>query len=351
MKYSNKISIIIPLYNREYLIVATIHSILAQTNGNFECIIIDDCSTDNSFSIVSDLIKDDSRFILKHRISAKKGASVCRNEGIDLASGDYLMFVDSDDLMDPKCIQQRLDLISQKAKQDFYVFNVALFNHENYYADYLCADITAKNDIEGFIKYTGGWHTSSTLFSAGFLKMNHYFEEEALSWQDVEFHIRALLKTDKYIKFQKSFPDVFIRISDFSRISNNKWTLKKLSSRVKTITMLDYLIFKKVGDKLRLDFFYFYFRYLEIAARTLNAKKFLEILAIAAHNENQSESMAFKIMKIYLKIQNFLSTNNMSFLGSVLFRISRILLGKKLTIPQKKMKLKKSINIKERLEI
>lgn len=91
-----KISIIIPNYNYGRYIDDALKSVLAQKFNDWECIVIDDASTDDSIKIIKKYIKKDSRFKL---IQSKKhiGTSSSRNKGLDAAQGDYIAFLDSDD--------------------------------------------------------------------------------------------------------------------------------------------------------------------------------------------------------------------------------------------------------------
>jgi glycosyltransferase involved in cell wall biosynthesis len=100
------VSIIIPIYNRETLIQETIQSIKAQTYTNWECIIVDDGSTDNTVNYTKELIEGDLRFQLYERpIEIIKGPSACRNYAFKKAKGDYIQFFDSDDIMHPEHLQ------------------------------------------------------------------------------------------------------------------------------------------------------------------------------------------------------------------------------------------------------
>ena len=93
------VSIIIPAYNQSSLISETLNSVLNQTYINWECIIVDDGSTDNTTEIVKKYTVGDSRFKLKNRPQKKlKGANACRNYGFKLSKGEYVLFLDSDDI-------------------------------------------------------------------------------------------------------------------------------------------------------------------------------------------------------------------------------------------------------------
>ena len=91
------ISIIIPIFNRQHLIEETLNSIKAQTYTNWECIIVDDGSTDDTYNVTSNLIKGDNRFQLYNRpLDFAKGPSSCRNYAITKMTGNYIQFFDSD---------------------------------------------------------------------------------------------------------------------------------------------------------------------------------------------------------------------------------------------------------------
>lgn len=97
-----KISIIVPVYRVEKYIRKCIESILAQTYSNWELILIDDGSPDNSGSICDEFAKIDSRVHVYHK--ENKGVSSARNLGLDCATGDFIMFVDSDDWITDDCL-------------------------------------------------------------------------------------------------------------------------------------------------------------------------------------------------------------------------------------------------------
>ena len=97
---SEKVSIIIPNYNRAHLILHTLKSIKNQDYLNWECLIIDDHSADNSIEVISGFIKDDKRYSLYIRPKNRsKGANACRNYGFELSEGFYVQWFDSDDIM------------------------------------------------------------------------------------------------------------------------------------------------------------------------------------------------------------------------------------------------------------
>ena len=103
------VSIIIPLYNAELYIAATIESALNQTYNNTEIIVIDDGSKDCSFEAAKKYASERVKVIRQDN----KGASAARNHGIKIAKGDYIQFLDADDLLDKNKIEQQLNTLLQ----------------------------------------------------------------------------------------------------------------------------------------------------------------------------------------------------------------------------------------------
>ena len=107
------ISIIVSTYNRERLIAETLHSVLAQEYENWECIVVDDGSWENTAAVVEEYILKDKRFRFYNRPETKtKGASACRNYGLEMAKGELIQFLDDDDLMDEFKLEKQVEVYS-----------------------------------------------------------------------------------------------------------------------------------------------------------------------------------------------------------------------------------------------
>ena len=104
------VSIIVPVYNAERFLYATIESILNQSYSNWELIIVDDCSTDNSRTIINDFLKKDKR-IKYFRNSENSKTAITRNNGIKFANGTFLCFLDADDLWDKDKLKKQVDFM------------------------------------------------------------------------------------------------------------------------------------------------------------------------------------------------------------------------------------------------
>ena len=120
INFEDKISVIIPTYNRAKSIIQSINSVLKQTYHNLEVLIIDDCSNDMTASLISNIKDNRIKYI---KLKENKGASFARNLGIKMSTGKYITFQDSDDIYHINKIEkQYLNLIKKKSDFDFCKF-------------------------------------------------------------------------------------------------------------------------------------------------------------------------------------------------------------------------------------
>src|SRR5699024_6516366 len=127
---NTKVSIICPLYNKERYLKETLESVLQQSYSDWELIIVDDGSTDQSIEICEDFMAQNSERVIKlyfrKDLKSNKGASVCRNIGIEKSEGAYIMFLDADDLLTKSCLRDRLSEVYRGEQGfSFYVFSTA----------------------------------------------------------------------------------------------------------------------------------------------------------------------------------------------------------------------------------
>lgn len=125
----NKISIIIPTYNRKDIIINSIQSVLNQTYKNIEVIVIDDCSSDNTDNEINKIKDNRFRYI---KIRKNKGSNYCRNLGIKKATGQYISFLDSDDkMLNNKLEKQIINMKINKSNFDFCKIRIYINNNNN----------------------------------------------------------------------------------------------------------------------------------------------------------------------------------------------------------------------------
>ena len=98
------VSIVVPIYNTAQFLRACLDSIISQSYEDFECILVDDGSVDESLEICKEYAHRDPRFVVIHQDNL--GVSSARNKGIKIARGEYLAFIDSDDWVDPDYLKE-----------------------------------------------------------------------------------------------------------------------------------------------------------------------------------------------------------------------------------------------------
>ena len=114
---TDKISIIIPTYNRGNALIKSLNSVLLQTYHNLEVFVIDDCSTDDTESLISKLKDDRIKYV---KLKENKGANFARNIGIQMSTGKYISFQDSDDIYyKDKIERQYKNIIKKNSDLDF----------------------------------------------------------------------------------------------------------------------------------------------------------------------------------------------------------------------------------------
>lgn len=126
MSISSLVSVITPLYNAEAYIGKTISSVLAQSYSNFELIVVDDSSSDDSCSIVNVFAQLDQRIKLI-KLEKNSGAAVARNTGIEHATGRFIAFLDSDDTWHPEKLEKQLDFMLKNE----YAFTYTKYHQVN----------------------------------------------------------------------------------------------------------------------------------------------------------------------------------------------------------------------------
>lgn len=107
------VSVVTPVYNAENVIGATLGSIFAQTYKNIEIVLVDDCSSDNSQSVIAEYMKKHPE-IVYFRQPVNQGAGAARNKALEIARGQYVAFLDADDLWYPEKTEKQINLLNEK---------------------------------------------------------------------------------------------------------------------------------------------------------------------------------------------------------------------------------------------
>lgn len=222
------VSIIIPHFNRSELLRETVRSVASQSVPNWELIIVDDGSCSSEFSQLRRLETDNIRVL--QRVDGLKGPSRCRNLGTLSAAGEFVLFLDSDDLLAPWCLEQRLLATSRVSAFETPVFPVALFNCRPGDMADLWNDLSGTDDLLRFVQSDPVWHTSGPLWRRSQLLSLGGFDERVMYGDDSHLHLKALLAGMSFRKVLEHPADVFVRRSDHDRITR-RVTSQLIASR------------------------------------------------------------------------------------------------------------------------
>ena len=195
------VSIIIPTFNRASLIAQTLDSIKGQTHTNWECLIIDDGSSDNTREVVQHFISEDARFQYHLRPGDRpKGANACRNYGLELSSGTFINWFDSDDLMHPEKLAIQLEGL-ESLGMPFSVCQSEVFEgHPGNIIGLKHDTIRSGNAFDDFVSKKIVWLTQAPLFRKAIFDQNTHlrFNETLQASQEWEFFSRILFQFPHY---------------------------------------------------------------------------------------------------------------------------------------------------------
>ena len=189
------ISIIIPVFNTENYLIDCLNSVINQTLRNIEIICIDDGSTDNSSKILKTYSKYDDRFVIVNQ--KNKGSGYSRNRGINMSKGQFISFLDSDDMY---YNENALELLYNKAKK-----NKATICGGGMEKVRIIKNQTVSNqtlfDYEGFINYLDyqyDYDYQRFIYKRKFLTKNNLYFPRYLRYQDPPFFIKAMSTAKRF---------------------------------------------------------------------------------------------------------------------------------------------------------
>jgi len=247
------VSVIIPNFNREKLISHTLTSVINQSYQNWEVLVIDDGSTDHSKEVLKKFAEVDPRIRFFDRNRLPNGANTCRNIGIKYALGKYIIFLDSDDLLAPFCIEQRVKFFEENQVFDFVVFPQLFFKKKPYDLTALINIYTKEPSLYRFLNLDTVWLTTQPIWKKEALLLIGGFDEELMSWQDLDLHLRAFSGELQYFYHSKADPDCFWRINHPGKITNYRKILDYIPSRKKVILLASSFLNKKNINKSKVS--------------------------------------------------------------------------------------------------
>jgi len=239
----NKVSIIIPTFNRGTIITETLDSITAQTHLDWECLIIDDGSIDSTESVINDYSLRDDRFIYHKRPRDRtKGANACRNYGFEQCSGEFIQWFDSDDIMLPEKLALKIELLNANPSSDFVVCEGADIGEGNEKPVKIWSLQNEGNLLLNHIRGIVVFGTNGPLFRRSYLENLTLFDESLSIRQEWEFFSRLLMKQPevgflyKVLYHYKTFDSGIRRNNNYARL---KGVIKAERKLLNTINKKD----------------------------------------------------------------------------------------------------------------
>jgi hypothetical protein len=196
-----EITVVTPTKNRLGLLAETMDSVSAQAFQNWEHIVVDDGSDDGTAEALAERSGADPRVRYIPRQGAKAGANVCRNLGLEAAAAPLIVFLDSDDLLEPDCLGRRVAVMQRNQDLDFATFQTGVFvKAVGDLGRVLDAELIG-DDLMRFLFFEAPWQTTSPVWRRTSLERLGGFDESLLSWQDIDLHVRALSAGFRYLRF------------------------------------------------------------------------------------------------------------------------------------------------------
>jgi glycosyltransferase involved in cell wall biosynthesis len=243
------VSIIIPTFNRAHLIGETLDSVLSQTYTNWECIVVDDGSTDETEKLLATYCAKDNRFRYHHRPSNRpKGANACRNYGFESSKGEYIQFLDSDDLISINKIEGQIVAMNNEQSNDIATCSWGYFRKK-------IRDSVIQENEPYYLSYQKGLDLLNVLGSNSEYFPSHVYLTKrnviniAGGWdellavnQDGEYFCRVLLNCVNVV-FVKNAVVYYRTTPEITTSTSN--TQEKMAQRIESWKIINSHILKK----------------------------------------------------------------------------------------------------------
>ncbi len=267
MKTNPKISVVVPIYNIENYLPETLNSILKQSMiEEMEVLMIDDGSTDNSINIIDEYALDYDNFYAYHK--SNEGPSIARNLGIELAKGEYVMFLDSDDIILPdRC--EKLYELAKKNDSDFVGSFGKRLTRYNFYGSLIYnnayKNIEDKKENVIFEEMPELiWDTFCTnkLYKKSFLDENNIRFIPKMKYEDIPFALEAY-SLGNNISLTKDTSYLWrIRQDNNSSVTQQHQRYENFEDRIKMIRLCyDMAQKRNFNDKVKRELFFRWINY------------------------------------------------------------------------------------------
>lgn len=220
---NKKVSIIVPSYNAGAYIEKFIQCIQNQTYDNWELIIVDDGSNDNTFNIVSGYASLDKRVLAKKRDREPKGSVTCRNIGQLFSSGEYIIHFDADDIVEPFCLEQRVNYMESNPDIEYATFKGASAYENNGEIEYEGRywGIKPEGDLlSSFLSVNYPFSVWNNIYRSKVFK-NIFWDENVKIYTDFSYIVPTILSNKKHSFCENSRIDYLYRVNIPGAMTSN----------------------------------------------------------------------------------------------------------------------------------
>lgn len=260
MSIFSLVSVIIPCYNYGAYISETIESIRAQTYTNWEIIVVDDGSSDNTAEVVRQYTDNDTR--IKYYYQQNKGLSSARNKGLSLATGSYIQLIDADDYIDKTKFEIQVNLLLGHPEVDLVYADTFLFNHASTpveQREYRKFNLTmppvsgSGNMLAMHMAIDNIFLVGSPLFKRGIVQNIGGFDPALFSLEDWHFWYRAVLSGCQVMYDNRRGTEFYVRTHGNNMTGNRyKMWKYKIQARKAIIDIIKDMLNKKIETKINL---------------------------------------------------------------------------------------------------
>lgn len=230
----NLVSIIIPCYNQAVYLSETLISIENQVYQNWECLIINDGSTDETETVARQFTEKDSRFIYIYQPNG--GLSNARNTGISHARGKFIQFLDSDDLLTPNKLNASINHYNRNSEKSAKIIyytsmryfedsdpnNLKIVGRDNFIAHVELKQTDSLTSQQEVIFLRNPFVISASLYPCELFQAINGFDEELKALEDWDFHIRCVKNGFKFHHLYEKEALTLIRLHNASMMRNQK---------------------------------------------------------------------------------------------------------------------------------
>lgn len=317
------LSIIVPVYNVEQYVRTCIESIYKQglDEDRFEVLIVNDGTKDKSMEVIEDIIEEHKNIVVINQENLS--LSVARNNGIAAAKGEYILMIDSDDLLIENSLSRLLDLALEEEVDllvaDFLEMDNEIITSSSSYVNQNRFEFKRKTGIQLFLEdlNPNQCYVWRTLYKRSFILENNLKFVPGIRYQDVPFTHEAYIKANNCIKtswllniYRKNRPGAsthsfsFKKAKDFCVVIRETWKLRKTKG-------LPPMVVQKIKDDVYATFSILFYHTLHTINNPLDQYEILKILNqevpdlfFTNGRKQKIETLLFKHMpSLYLKIR------------------------------------------------